>query len=102
MTATTSLEPSIGLQLSKEKEEYKDFQVKFPQPFGVLPEGIKDRIIIVATIEITQHDVEELYVVNTMNINKDGFTARVGKVFNTSDTWDELQLSYTAKRVMLY
>lgn len=102
MTAVTNLKIKDALKKIKNEQQYRDFPITFLQPFGDLPEGITDNVIVIATVELVKNSVDDLYLVNVTNITAKGFIARVGKVFGTSENWDALQLNYTAKRLTMY
>jgi ABC-type antimicrobial peptide transport system ATPase subunit len=102
MTVLKSLEIKNALLTIKDEQKYRDFQIKFPQPFGELPKGITDNVIVIATVELVENDTDDLYVINVTNITKRGFIARVAKIFGTSKVWNEIRLNYTAKRLTLY
>ena len=102
MTTVTNLEIKNSLAKIKNEQAYIDFPIIFPQPFGDLPKGITDNVIVIATVELVKNDTDDLYAVNVTNITAKGFIARVGKIFGTSENWSDLQLNYTAKRLTLY
>jgi hypothetical protein len=102
MTAVTNLEAQNALTQTSVKQHYREFQVEFPRPFGDLPEGLTDKLIVIGTVELVENDSDDLYVVNVTNITRKGFVARVGKIFGSSEKWSKLQFNYTATRVTLY
>jgi len=102
MTAVTKLELKNVLAQTKDEQKYKDFPIEFPQPFGELPAGVTDKVIVIGTVELVKNDTDDVYVMNVSNITAKGFIARVAKVYGTSDTWAKLQLNYSAHRETLY
>lgn len=55
MTVVEELAPN------SEKTRYKDYEIRFPKPFGEVPEGIADKIVIVATIELQSMEYPDCY-----------------------------------------
>lgn len=102
MTAVTNLEAQNALTQTSVKQHYREFQVEFPKPFGELPPSIVDNIMVTGTIELVENDSDDVYVVNVLNITTKGFTARVAKVYGTSERWAKLQLNYSAHRETLF
>lgn len=97
MTVVETLAPN------SDSTQSKDYSITFPQPFGELPSGIADKIVIVATIELTQTGYSDAYTVNTFNITKDGFTARVTRVDGQNTGWGMLlELNYIAQRCTVF
>ena len=92
------------LASNSDSTQSKDYSITFPQPFGELPSGIADKIVIVATIELTQTGYSDAYTVNTFNITKEGFTARVTRVDEGSTSgWGMLlELNYIAQRCTVF
>jgi len=92
-----------NLAPNSDSTQSKDYNITFPQPFGEVPSGIADQIIIVATIELTQTGHPDAYTVNTFNITKEGFTARVTRVDGGSKGWGmPLQLNYIAQQCTIF
>lgn len=83
---------------------YKDVNIKFPSPFGEIPAGIPDTIIVTATV-ILGGDINQLsdrYSVNIANVTKEGFTARVARI-DGNDGWGmDLKLNYTATTCTIF
>lgn len=86
MTLVQDLEPN------NDKTEYKDYEITFPRPVGILPDEY-DKILIFTTIELQSTDYPNRYIVNTANITHKGFTARVTRLDGKG--WEmKLQLNY--------
>ena len=96
MTVVENLAPN------SDKSTYKDYEIKFPKPFGEVPEGIADKIVIVATIELQGMDYPDCYSVNVGNITKDGFTARVIRLDGVEGWGMTLQLNYIAQQNTIF
>lgn len=98
----------IGIaNIGSNTTSYKDVEIKFPQPFGDIPEEFDKGISVIATVVLdTQNfplsDHSDCYTVNVANITKEGFTARVKRI-GTDNGWSmNLSINYTANTPTLY
>jgi len=90
---------------NKEQTAFKDIEVKFPRPFGDMPEGIPDTIIVIATLELDNKfdlsGASDRFTVNVANITKEGFIARVTRL--DCEGWDmDLKLNYMASTTTIF
>jgi len=92
-----------NLEPNNDQTAYKDYEIKFPQPFGEIPNDIDGKIVIVATIELASTTGNtDRFCVNTANITQDGFTARVSRVDGQEGWRMQLQLNYMASTITVY
>lgn len=96
MVVVENLAPNMDSTASK------DYEIKFPKPFGEVPSGIADNIVIVASIELEYTNSPDCYSVNVANITKDGFTARVVRIDEKQGWGMTLQLNYIAQQNTLF
>lgn len=96
---------NVNVNIGNSKASYKDVEIKFPQPFGEIPEELDQTIVVVATVVLdNKFDLSstgDRYSVNVANITKDGFMARVTRL--DGDSWDmNLSLNYMANRCTIF
>lgn len=91
MVVVVNLAPNLG------DTAYQDYEIKFPQPFGEVPTGIADKIVIVASLELERTNCPDAYTVNVANITNEGFTARVRRIDDNQGWGMTLQLNYIAQ-----
>lgn len=96
---------NVNTNIGSSKIAYKDVEIKFPQPFGEIPEELDQTIVVVATIVLDSKfdltSTADRYSVDVANITKDGFMARVTRL--DGDSWDmDLSLNYMANRCTIF
>lgn len=85
---------------------YKDVEIKFPTPFGGIPDNLTPKIIIMATVELDSANYPldshtDRYSVNVANATNEGFTARVARL-DGDKGWDmNLSLNYNANCIIV-
>lgn len=97
----------VDIGNNTEKTAYKDVDIKFPKPFGEVPEGIPDTIIVTATVVLDTANYpldkyKDGYSVNVGNVTKNGFTARVTRLDGVEGWGMNLKLNYVATTVTIF
>lgn len=92
----------IEIGNNTEGTAFKDVNVTFPKPFGDVPSGIPDTIIVTASVEIENPDkYDDRFVVNVANVTKEGFVARVARL--DGEGWGmNLKLNYLATTTTIF
>lgn len=90
-----------------EKKSYKDVNIKFPHPFGEIPDGIPDTIFVTATVVLDSENYNldkygDRFVVNVGNVTKEGFTARITRIDGTEGWGMNLKLNYIATTTTIF
>ena len=91
---------------SCEDSSYKDVEIKFPSPFGGIPENLTPKILITATVELDSENYSldshtDRFSVNVANATIEGFTARVSRL-DADKGWDmNLSLNYNANCIIV-
>lgn len=93
----------IDIGNNTQKTAYKDVDVKFPSPFGEVPTGIDDTIIVLATVVIEDPNTyPDRFCVNVSNITKEGFIARISRLDGDEGWGMNLKLNYIATQSTIF
>jgi hypothetical protein len=93
----------VNIGNNTQKTAYKDINIQFPQPFGDVPDGIPDTIIVLATVEIEGISTyPDRYSVNVADITKEGFSARVSRLDGNEGWGMNLKLNYMATTTTIF